>query len=207
VRGEGVWGDQRWVCMAGVCCVGWCLREGVHMCFMGAVGLCVYIWLWMDQAVPVCLCLCVFVHVGEALLCCCCCCCYYVSTVGLLSNGRRAMCNGHQVGGWASASQLQGNHGQSRPAPQTRDMAETEQQSSMSDAVAGVTVDALPGHGSDAEVQRCSGAAVQRGRPSLGEGTTQSQAPSEPMRLPGPLRQRAGPRQPQPQRMADGRWQ
>jgi hypothetical protein len=39
-------------------------------------------------------------------------------------------------------------------------MAETEQQSSsMSDAVAGVTVDALPGHGSDAEVQQCSSAA------------------------------------------------
>jgi hypothetical protein len=175
------------------------------MCFMGGLGVCVYIWLWMDQAVSVCVSLSLRVSP---------CPCQQSLVVLLLlllllcvDGGLAVQWEAGDVqwspGRWAGLSlaaprqQRAVQASTSPPASQTRDMAERQPRQRVAEQHVGCSRwcdNRRPLSRDTAPAQRCSGEAQPGGR--------RDPVPSEPMRLPGPLKQRAGPRQ--PQRMADG---
>jgi hypothetical protein len=136
----------------------------------------VYIWLPRYGWTRPCLCVCVCVSLSMSARLCC----VAAAVVVIMCRrwaccpmgGRRCAMVTRSVGGPQprSSKATTGRPGQRRPHGRDSPSRAAEQQSSMSGAVAGVTVDALPGHGSDAEVQQCSGEAQPGGRhdPVLG---------------------------------------
>jgi hypothetical protein len=136
----------------------------------------VYIWLPRYGWTRPCLCVCVCVSLSVSARPCCVAAAAAAVVVIMcrrwaccpMGDGRCAMVT-RSVGGPQprSSKATTGSPGQHRrPGTWPRQSSRAaEQKNSMSDAVAGVTVDALPGHGSDAEVQR-GGPAWGKARPS-----------------------------------------